>query len=240
LIRLEGERVGSHLRRYSLGLHLFALSLTIEAKALSIDEFSAFQFLELPLGATVVAQNTTGFMIGGVRRIMLHDTAAASYASAVVTGGQLTYLTSGVGSTEFAFVVWNAGDPLGDGLGGVDLTEGGLNDRFAMQVVHIDGVISITVDVQDTSGGHSRWSLPSPLDSSDAPGVAQVFFEAVSPTFPVPADLTSVSAINIRLTFRDQGAIVLDSFRTVPEPTSLALVCLGLLVLSTRWIRSSS
>lgn len=221
-------------RRYGPTLPLLALLVAFEAAALGIDDFSGTQAVDLPMGSTGVGGYGYDSMIGGVRWIRLFDTAASSSATAIVSDGQLTYSTSGAPGTDFAFISWDAGDPVGDGLGGIDFTEGGANDRFAIQLNSIDGTGSLWITVMDTSGEISRWIPPSlPLNSASS-GVVEIIFEDVSGAFLVPADLTSIARMNVRLWLSGEGAISLGSVSAVPEPSTLVLLLCGLLILPSR------
>ncbi len=132
-------------------------------------------------------------------------------------------------------VTW---DSNGAGLGGLDLTDGGLANGLSMDLLSIDvGTVDVTLMVEDTGGGMSSLQLPGLVL-----GTNNFFFAS----FSVGADFTDVESIMMTIEADESSDLVIDFLETidvpptprnaVPEPitASLGLMGLGALGYTTR------
>ena len=176
-------------------------------------------------------------MLGGVRQITVFDydgAEAGIQPVATLTGGVYSFTAADPDSTsQAALVTWNAGDPGGIGLGGIDITEGGLNDRFVLDLIDLDqDLYSSWIDIIDLAGGHTRWQyVPSQLTPADAPAMIEFLFSDLAFIYGEPADLTSVRSMNLRFSLQAPGSITVGSFQVIPEPSTLWLIMGGLVFL---------
>ncbi|HRJ22090.1 MAG TPA: PEP-CTERM sorting domain-containing protein [Bryobacteraceae bacterium] len=172
----------------------------------------------------------------------------------VITGGSSTF-TAGSGSGTAAlgtgltstFVLLDY-DGL-DGstatvflLGGLDITNGGLLDRFQIEITAVTGTVRTTVrvaeDLQTADDYTERW-----IDISSA-GTYEILFSSFSPAANV--DFESVERMFLRFNLDAEESITVSGFSIVgdpnagngngngngpapiPEPSTVALLGLGL------------
>jgi hypothetical protein len=153
-------------------------------------------------------------------------------------GGELLVHDSGASVQGSSMTVWDGpdGDPLAldpTGLGGVDLSAGGL-DAFRLSYVLADltGNVSLTVyDASDPTG--NTWSkadvsLPggifAPVDI-DVP-----FTDFTTVGLNGPASFSNVGAIALQITNSTNGSldVLMSKVSVVPEPATGLLTLLGL------------
>jgi len=172
-------------------------------------------------------------------------------ASIQVAGGYMSY-NVGSGATGQGIVQWDGNDGDGNlglnttGLGGIDLTEGGTLNAFGIQTIFSDFNFLFTITAYDMLG---NWTAVT-LASSDVPlslpdGVLSLIgfdtFENCGP-FPepgvvnvqcsaTPVDLSNLGALQAVID-PTAGFLALDltlnSIKTVPEPSILGLLGIGL------------
>lgn len=171
----------------------------------------------------------TGSMLGGKRKMYLQNVTGNGTTSANVSGGMLH-----VSKTADAFpdvsMIWDAGVNQ-VGLGGVDITEGGANDRLRM-VVSTNGRASVAVYISETFGkrslGYFNFSGPTS-------GTFDLLFSNIPSDGGSPADFSKVGAIyfDILLDTYGPGAATefqMGTFSVVPSPASAGLLALSGLV----------
>lgn len=114
------------------------------------------------------------------------------------------------------------------GLGSVDLTQGGVNDRFRFEITSIANIsATLTIEVFSVNHGSSiQLNLPQ------SPGFFDVPFSQFlphGPPFAYPVDFHDVGYIDFHFEMGTGDAVVMNSvIATVPEPWALALVsCLA-------------
>jgi len=190
------------------------------AHALLIDGFSAAQNLVLPAvpGPEVVAAADA---IGGFRTAEL---AGTDTSDLTVAGGSLLLSAPVAGSASAsAILTW---DSNGAGLGGVDLTDGGVIDTFFLQGLTFSGSSAdFSVEITDFSNNTSvvwvSFAIP--------PTSLSLLFSSFSGT----ADFANVEAI--RLTLSVNSEVGIGSFSTgtaqAPVPGTLLLLVSGLLLM---------
>jgi hypothetical protein len=121
------------------------------------------------------------------------------------------------------------GDPSSssfDGLGSVDLTQGGVNDRFRFDVTSATGSGLLSIELRSVNHGSSTLSLLLTPGIFDVP--FSLFHFDGSP-FAYPIDFHDVGYINFHFDMASGDAVTIDSVATVPEPSTLTLI-IGLLV----------
>ena len=109
------------------------------------------------------------------------------------------------------------------GLGSVDLTQGGVNDRFRFDITSVTGSAILSIDVFSVNHGSSiQLNLPNGPGLFDVPFSA---FTAHGSPFAFPVDFHNVGYIDFHFNMAGGDAVVLDSIiTTVPEPSSLTLI----------------
>jgi hypothetical protein len=136
-------------------------------------------------------------------------------------------------------IEWDGGNGAGlidpTGLGGVDLTDGGLNDRFRVTVLEKDLSSSLAFTIYDTFGGSASGVIGLPGSISGATDFHLLFGSMVG-----AVDLTSVGAIKMVISGVTNADLTLGSIETThtPEPSTLVLLGTGLLsVVGYGWRR---
>ena len=114
------------------------------AATVTIDTFDTFQQVIDPSGFGLGASDTAaaGEAIGGNRTITADGDGAVfpTLATGVTVTGGTALVSNGSGVTGTGLFAWNAG--------GVDLTDGGTNTQFVLEVIDVDLDVSfdLTVD----------------------------------------------------------------------------------------------
>lgn len=206
---------------------LSALTLG-SANALTIDTFNTDQTVSDALGggATSSTVSDGANILGTDRTVSVEQLGPGATASSInINSGTPGLLT--MGNTD-AFSVSNIlyAGAAGGGLGGVDVTSGGADDRFSLFMVSGDFPTNITLTVTDTTANVASLMIPTPGLGINVP----LHFEYTS-FVGGPVDFTLLDTINIELvTTNPQADLRLDFFGTtsVPEPTALAIIGLGL------------
>ncbi len=208
---------------------LIVLSLTLiaagaaTAAPITIDDFSTAQII--PAGLNGSVQNAG--ILGGERDVIANGsgttfTATGGSAMMGTTGGPNFVLLDydGVdGSTSSAYL-----------LGDIDLTGGGINDSFQLNVASISGSVDWTVRVAESASSYNEGVV-----SISSPGIIQFSFASLSSQLGLGADFTGVERVTLRFNFDTNESITVENFsvgsaqtRPVPEPSSGALFGLGL------------
>jgi len=138
-----------------------------------------------------------GDIFGGERDLLVGYTAGPNDVTVSVNAGALSHSQESL-TTGYSVVTWDgpdndSGNLDPTGLGGVDLTNGGLNDRFWIYVVSCDWGSTLTLDVYTDGGNWSRGSVAiPPFTLNTALAVPFATFTAQDGT---GADFTKVGAI---------------------------------------------
>jgi hypothetical protein len=210
------------LARFS-AVALVALVASQAQAALSIDGFNMTNQSQDGVGANTVAAVEA---IGGFRTLEVVSITPGSLSATLAVGPVPAIglsLSNDTGESSVSQVVWDAD---GTGLGGVDLTQGGLIDNFfELAISSIDvGLVDLTLTVADTLGGLSSASMLG----------AGVGTETVSfASFVGDVDFTTVDSITLSIDSDENSDLSLDYLkvdgRVIPEPTSaLVFSVLGL------------
>ncbi|MGE9268975.1 MAG: PEP-CTERM sorting domain-containing protein [Verrucomicrobiales bacterium] len=210
-------------------------SITITASLLLVASSSLPAAFIIDAFDGEIPATSTGFtyddpaILGGER-----DFDGSSIASVSFSGGNFTFNSlSGIASVGIHYDGNDDSIFLGDLLGGVDLTEGGLADRFFFDVESFTATnAGVAISVHDASGDYIRSSVVT-INST---GRYEVLFSDLIHVVGTGADITSVNAIrfvptdNADVGSGGPGSVVFSSFGTaIPEPGSALLTGLGLL-----------
>lgn len=213
------------LRPLAAAAGLVVLGPFAASAEVSIDTFETPQVVQAPLGGPSSALGVVAApeAIGGERDVQvlrLSGGAAVQFQTGVV-GQEFLACSAGAGTVGSCLVVWDGPDgafPLDpDGLGGIDLTEGGANDAVGL-AVRADQAVSFEIQVSrasDASFVSATLALPGgDLDFEEH----FVPIEAFGPADPAPI-FADVGAITMLVSGAPAFDVLVDDVRvTVPEP----------------------
>jgi hypothetical protein len=170
-----------------------------------IDDFSTDQALIFSVGSPSSASSfVAGTSIGGERDLEVSVTAGA-VASGEVTGGTFNFGLA-AGTTGNSLITWDGSDGLpasGDidfvGLGGIDLTNGGIIDGITVTVDSTDviGSLELTVYTDAANSSNFSFTLPAGIVTSTKFFIPISSFGTNSGT---GADFSNVGAITMSIT----------------------------------------
>jgi len=211
-------------------LLVLPLAVLGNAKAdILIDSFSTSQSAPGGIDTRSVADGSG--IIGGERDILgfLTLSANGTYANQFLVSYPNGLMTGAVGEE----ITYDGPDhdpssSFYGGLGSVDLTQGGVNDRLRFYITSIANTsATLLINLRSPSHGSSvQVNLPQSAGIFDVPFV---WFQPDS-TMSYPADFQNVGYINFHFSMVGGDAVVIDSvLATVPEPTALTLIsCLSI------------
>jgi len=206
------------MNKKTLGLALVITFMAGTAQAVVIDDFDGgAQYVTAP------GNDTTAYAgsIGGFRTIDITKSGSIGASATVTVPPGIYSHNADVLTSAVSTITWDAN---GIGLGGLDLTEGLVNNKFNFEILSLDqGFLELILTVTDIIGG---------LDSSTISG-AGVGTEFIAFSSFSGVDFTSVESISLQITGGAATDLTLNSIsttgHTVPEPASLALFAGGLL-----------
>jgi hypothetical protein len=213
---------------------LFLLLTTNSAQALLIDNFNDVQSLSRSSVGSTSSTVTAPGAIGGKRDGRVHVTSspAGNSLDLNIDVGQPT-LSHSQGSqvTGASIIEWDGGNGAGSidhtGLGGVDLTDGGVSDRLRVMVLQDDLPASLSFTIYDTLGGSASGvlALPGFIFAGPTP------FDLLFSSFVGAVDMTSVGAIKMVISGLPNTDLTIDFVETThtPEPSTLLLLGTGIL-----------
>ena len=178
-----------------------------------IDSFLTAQTASIVIGDRNTADGPG--IIGGERDFV---TFVLMSANGIVPG-QLHIASTGGGGGDI-FYDGDDNDPSFSsfgGMGSIDLTQGGANDRFRFDFMSASSVpATLTIDVKNFGIGTAlQVNLPQ------SPGILDVLFSS----FPSPPVFSTVGYINLHFEIHGTGSFTIDSIiTTVPEPSVHLLI----------------
>jgi len=198
------------MKKFTLVLTLITAFASNSAHSAMIDDFNG--------GNTVVVATDTdsqnySHAFGGKRTINIEKAGPLGATSAVVAGmfaHSADALTSATST-----ISWN--DPSS-----VDLVEGRSSSFFALDILTIDqGDIDLILSISDLLGGSDTYTL-----QGSGVGVQFIDFSLFS-----GIDFLQVTNISLQIVGDTASDITLDSISTVPTPSVLILLSMGLIAL---------
>ncbi|BAM04778.1 PEP-CTERM domain protein [Phycisphaera mikurensis] len=236
-------------------LSALTVALAPAASAVLIDDFETGDF-ELNLRgdtstAPVSSTSSGAGIVGGDRKTSLRIRQGGGTVSAATFGAAL-----GVGSTPGGVLLLSDSfNGLANlnldyaNLGGIDLTDGGASNAFAIDFRGIQGVSRVFVRVDSGTGSGTLPQLAFAFDSDNAPDSLrddQALYFAFSAANYANVDFTDVSRIIVGFDNRNTKVVngftvgatdlAIDTISTlfIPEPASATLAAAGLALLATR------
>ena len=228
-----------------------ALATTLLSSAahavIVVDSFetnhSALTLTFPPAGTSASSSASGAGILGGERDVRV------SLDSGVIAGNNIsTTVSSGFFSysqdatiTGRSEIQWDGADSSSTlnptGLGGIDLTDGGVLSQFLLTVLFDDLPASGQILVYSDAGNASLldFNLGGLIFSTTS---FEFNFSSFTPSLGAGADFTNVGAIvlSIGSSFTAPD-IVIDSFTVVPEAGSASLIGLGALAMVARRTR---
>lgn len=178
--------------------------------------------------------------IGGFRTIVLNrlgpaNTRATLTADSNVTQSGFFTFSSPAGVTGSAELQFDGNDNSvaidPNGLGGVDITEGGLDTGFLFRMV-ADMAAPLTITAYSGAGNVSTASVLFPVNGTFTPVLVYVPFTAFGVVSGSGADFASIGALSFLIDGSNSPSLdaqidFITTVRSVPEPGSLALGMIG-------------
>lgn len=227
-------------------------ALAASAAPILIDNFDTSQTLSVAAGG-VNPTSVQGFVatgansIGSLRDVVLTRTSGLGAMDFIVNEvgveGVAQYNSSSAAAGN-ALLIWDGnGNGLVDptGLGGVDLTDGGLN-TLVQALVRSDLISPMSMTIYTSAGNFSTFAFSSPGGGTGLPfTVFNLPFVGFVPT-GTGADFSNVGAITLALTGPTGLDLQLDLLATseIPEPATFLLsgtALIGLAMLGRRYAR---
>jgi hypothetical protein len=238
------SRAANLLVRTTLAAAILALASLPPADAapILIDDFITPQEVTATAGAPNASSSIAAAeAIGGERDISVDMASGFTSLSLSINpfGAELLVHDSGASVLGSSMVVWDGpdGDPTSldpMGLGGIDLTGGGLLSAFRLSYLSIDltGEVTMTVyDASDATG--DTWSqltmiLPGGVFAPLAVDAAYADFTTVG--LNGAASFSNVGAISMKIANNTTGSldVLLQRVECVPEPSAGLLSLLGM------------
>ena len=244
----EKARRGSWF--WAVGLLVAGGTLALAAPAgavLPIDDFSSAQTLELTDPSDFTANVAPApAAIGGERDLQLERLSGAGGAIVDVNGGippqgQLLF-SSDIGTSTVLRLVWDGEDNDAeeidfDGLGSMDLSDGGLLDAFSIELdSDLETTLSLRVyDASDPTGQSWSGATVAVLPTGGQFEILEVLFTELDESGPLGAvDFTNVGAIHLEVAGVPSLDFRLTAVQVVPEPAAASLAGLFTLALLAR------
>lgn len=217
----------------------FLVGAPLAASALVIDDFGASQAVTIGLGGPPNPVVSTGGVaaggaVGGSRSVVLERTASGGSASVDVgfSASDALSVSTGAGVVANALLIYD-GDtdstPNTTGLGGVDVTEGGVNSLLRLLVEADQSDVAIRVTFHEGTNNSSADLITTGGNTFGSPLLLVANLAALTPGGTGAADLTNVGAITVEIFGPTSFDVSIRQFEAaVPEPGTLALLGLGL------------
>lgn len=223
--RLHSLPEGSSSRPYNLPIHpssfelmkrtsclviavLSAIATTTQAEPITLDDFS------VEVAPTTSSAYITDMDILGGETEAFIGGATATFES---TGGVATVSNVTAPDPRNFQFVWDGVDGTSvldyDGLGGVDLTDSGNNDRFRLLLPSVTGTFDITVFVFSGSSDSGSYLEIENVDSSGLFEFAFTDFLKFGPSSS-PANFTDVGQVRLSFSLTTGEGFSIDYFET--------------------------
>ena len=231
------------MNRIMLGAIMTGLASATANAGILIDSFETTQSCTANMASPSDASALAGpGIIGGEREMFADWMMGANDVQEIANSSSdgLLSFSLGADTAGMGKLIWDGPDnstavfnPLG--LGGVDLTDGGVDDRLVVAVVFDDLPASLRFRVYSDAANYSQYYLMLPGGIFGAVSL-EIPYAAFATVAGSGADFSNVGAIELGI-FPDMEAtdISIDSIETAPTPGSLALAgVVGILGLKRR------
>jgi hypothetical protein len=199
---------------------------SFSASATIIDSFNDSQAgiaIATGSGSSVLGGLSATEVLGTERELSLtvNSNTGSQLASLNVTDGLLNF-NNGTGVDSTAMVTWDG--IASGGLGGVDITNGGLSFAIVVNVVAADLGGMIRLDIEDTGAGSAF------VTQAIGPGAGAFVLPFAS---FVGVDFGALDLVKLTITGPDALDVSINFIETsqVPEPSTMLLSGLALLAL---------
>lgn len=232
---------------HALRCELFLISILAVAGSahgnILIDSFSGPQ--SAPGGSITLSTADNAGIIGGERDLIGSGLAVVSIDAAFPGQLQMAFRNdiNPAGRADVNFT-YDGNDNTASsgylgGLGSLDLTEGGLNDRFRITISSITSApATLFFRVAQVS-----MSSTNSIILPQTPGTVDILFSSFTHEdlgiFPSPVDFHHVGYLELQFEYGSGQAITIDSISAVPEPSTSSLLLAALLT-TGGFIRSRS
>ncbi len=191
-----------------------SMILASGVQAASVDDFDGASTLIIEADGSQNATYTGA--IGGTRTVSVAKSGPlGASAGVLVPPGVYTHSADAL-TTATSVITWDAN---GTGLGGLDLAEGRVFSVFSFEILSIDqGNVDLTFTVKDTLNAMASATL-----SGAGIGLQSLAFDEFA-----GIDFTSIDFISLTINGGVASDLVLDNLKTVPAPTTVALILMGL------------
>lgn len=238
MIRENNRLMDNYKLTSVLFLMLILIAFAGSSSATIIDSFSTSQALSLStLGTVSSSVSSFGGDILGIERDMTLQMFSGSGMSVQANLGGFSILDQSQNSNTKGktTITWDGvdGSPAVNytGLGGLDLTEGGINNSITISVLFDDLPSELILSAYTDSGNWSKYtaSLPGLIFSS--PAIVVMAFDDFVIQSGSGVDFTNIGAISLIVDGALYGGtdMMLDNVETntVPEPSTLILLTTG-------------
>ncbi len=199
---------------------------------ITIDSFSGTQ--SAPGGIPTINYAISSGVIGGERDMIGSGLANVSIDQAIPGQLQMAFRNDinpfGLADVDLTYAGTDfsaSGNYLG-GLGSIDLTQGGLDDRFRIVITSIAPTpVNLFIRVMQVQKSSTN-SIVLPQNS----GVVDILFssfvhEGLS-VFPAGVDFHNVGALEFYFEYGSGQTVTIDSIMAVPEPPTASLLLLAI------------
>jgi hypothetical protein len=169
-------------------------------------------------------QTQAGESIGGYRDLFIQTDQAISFndkgeAAVVSNEGQVQISNSGNSSINVA-ITWDGQDNSANvnttGLGGVDLTDGGLNSSLGLNLLRTDHDVNLEIKLWDMSG--AQGSVTTIFSSALTDQQVFLGFDGISS----PVDLANIGAIQLLISGPEAYDLQFNFLQSASAPPSPA------------------